>query len=156
MPYKDRFSFNYYLPTRIVFGAGELKNVSREMDSLKIKKALVVTDAGLKDSPMVKSLLSGLADRGALFGEAIPDSSNEVVAKGAEAYRAAGADGIISIGGGSSMDTAKGVGILAKKGGGDLRGYFGLSKVGAPIVPHIAIPTTSGTASDCSFLPLTV
>ena len=58
MPYKDRFSFNYYLPTRIVFGAGELKNISREMDSLKIKKALVVTDAGLKDSPMVKSLLS--------------------------------------------------------------------------------------------------
>jgi alcohol dehydrogenase len=150
MPYKDRFSFNYYLPTRIVFGAGELKNVSREMDSLKIKKALVVTDAGLKDSPMVKSLLSGLADRGALFGEAIPDSSIEVVAKGAEAYRAAGADGIISIGGGSSMDTAKGVGILAKKGGGDLRGYFGLSKVGEPIVPHIAIPTTSGTASEVS------
>jgi len=150
MPYKDRFSFNYYLPTRIVFGAGELKNVSREMDSLKIKKALVVTDAGLKDSPMVKSLLSGLGDRGALFGEAIPDSSNEVVAKGAEAYRAAGAEGIISIGGGSSMDTAKGIGILAKKGGNDLREFFGLSKVGEPIVPHIAIPTTSGTASEVS------
>ncbi|MBP1720310.1 MAG: Iron-containing alcohol dehydrogenase, partial [Deltaproteobacteria bacterium] len=60
MPYKDKFSFNYYLPTRIVFGAGELKNISREMDSLGVKKALVVTDAGLKDSPMVKSLLSGL------------------------------------------------------------------------------------------------
>src|SRR4030042_2688831 len=112
MPYKDRFFFNYYLPTRIVFGAGELKNVSREMDCLKIKKALVVTDAGLKDSPMVKSLLSGLGDRGALFGEAIPDSSNEVAAKGAEAYRAAGADGTISLGGGSSMDTAQGIGIL--------------------------------------------
>jgi alcohol dehydrogenase len=150
MPYKDRFSFNYYLPTRIVFGAGELKNVSREMDSLKIKKALVVTDAGLKDSPMVQSLLSGLGDRGALFGEAIPDSSNEVVAKGAEAYRAAGAEGIISLGGGSSMDTAKGIGILAKKGGDDLREFFGLSKVGEPIVPHIAIPTTSGTASEVS------
>ncbi len=150
MPYKDRFSFNYYLPTRIVFGAGELKNVSREMDSLKIKKALVVTDAGLKDSLMVKSLLEGLAGRGALFGEAIPDSSNEVVGKGAEAYRAAGADGIISIGGGSSMDTAKGIAILAKKGGNDLRGFFGLSKVGEPIVPHIAVPTTSGTASEVS------
>ena len=150
MPYKDKFSFNYYLPTRIVFGAGELKNISREMDSLGVKKALVVTDAGLKDSPMVKSLLAGLADRGALFGEAIPDSSNESVAKGAEAYHAVGADGIVSIGGGSSMDTAKGIGILAKKGGNDLREFFGLSKVGGPIVPHIAIPTTSGTASEVS------
>ncbi|MBP1712250.1 MAG: mdh2 [Deltaproteobacteria bacterium] len=150
MPYKDKFSFNYYLPTRIVFGAGELKNISREMDSLGVKKALVVTDAGLKDSPMVKSLLSGLSDRGALFGEAIPDSSNESVAKGAEAYHAAGADGIVSIGGGSSMDTAKGIGILAKKGRNDLREFFGLSKVGGPIVPHIAIPTTSGTASEVS------
>ena len=150
MPYKDKFSFNYYLPTRIVFGAGELKNISREMDALRIKKALVVTDAGLKDSPMIKSLLSGIGSRGELFGEAIPDSSNEVVAKGAEAYRASGADGIISIGGGSSMDTAKGIGILAKKGGEDLRVFFGLSKVGEPIVPHIAIPTTSGTASEVS------
>jgi len=150
MPYKDKFSFNYHLPTRIVFGAGELKNISREMDALRMKKALVVTDAGLKDSPMVKSLLSGLADRGTLFGEAIPDSSNETVAKGAQAYQAAGADGIVSIGGGSSMDTAKGIGILAKKGRNDLREFFGLSKVGGPIVPHIAIPTTSGTASEVS------
>jgi alcohol dehydrogenase len=150
MPYKDKFSFNYHLPTRIVFGAGELKNISREMDALRMKKALVVTDAGLKDSPMVKSLLAGLADRGALFGEAIPDSSNEVVAKGAEAYQAAEADGIVSIGGGSSMDTAKGIGILAKKRRNDLREFFGLSKVGEPLPPHIAVPTTSGTASEVS------
>jgi alcohol dehydrogenase len=150
MPYKDRFFFNYYLPTRIVFGAGELKNVPREMDSLKIRKALVVTDGGLKDTPMVRSLLAGLAARGALFGEAVPESSNEVVAKGAEAYREAGADGIVSIGGGSSMDTAKGIAILAKKGKSDLGEFFGLSKVGEPIVPHIAIPTTSGTASEVS------
>ena len=150
MPYKDKFSFNYYLPTRIVFGAGELKNISREMDALKIRKSLVVTDSGLKDNPLVKSLLSLLAGRGALFGEAIPDSSNEVVAKGVEAYRGAGADGIVSIGGGSSMDTAKGIAILAKKGGDDLRAFYGLSKVGEPLVPHIAIPTTSGTASEVS------
>jgi alcohol dehydrogenase class IV len=150
MPYKDRFSFNYYLPTRIVFGAGELKNISREMDSLGMNKALVVTDRGLKDSPMVKSLMDGLGNRGALYGEAIPDSSAEVVAKGVETYRAAGVNGIISIGGGSSMDTAKGIGILAKKEGKSLKEFFGIGRVGEPIAPHIAVPTTSGTASEVS------
>jgi alcohol dehydrogenase len=150
MPYKEKFSFNFHLPTRIVFGAGERQNASREMDSLRIRKALVVTDTGLRESPMVEALLARLGARGVLFGEAVPDSANEIVVRGAEAFRAAAADGIVSVGGGSSMDTAKGIAILAKKGGGDLRPYFGLNKVGEPVVPHLAIPTTSGTASEVS------
>ena len=119
------------------------------MDGLGMRKALVVTDVTLKDTAMVKSLLDALGERCAgLFPEAIPDSSFQVVSWGARVFREKGADGLISIGGGSSMDTAKAIGVLAKTGKDDLREFVGIGKVGGPIVPHIAIPTTSGTASE--------
>ncbi len=151
MTYKDRFTFNFHVPTKIVFGAGALKEAVKEMDGLGMHKALVVTDVTLKDSAMVKSLLDALGKRCAgLFPEAIPDSSFQVVSWGAGVFREKGADGIISIGGGSSMDTAKTIGVLAKTGKDDVREFVGIGKVAEPIVPHIAIPTTSGTASEVS------
>jgi alcohol dehydrogenase class IV len=149
MTYKDRLAFNFHIPTKIVFGEGALKETVREMDGLGMGKALVVTDVTLKDSPMVKTLLGALGDRCAwLFPEAIPDSSFQVVSKGAGLFREKKADGVISLGGGSSMDTGKGICVLAQKGKDDLREFLGIGRVGGPIVPHIAIPTTSGTASE--------
>jgi len=151
MTYKDRFTFNFHVPTKIVFGAGAHKEAVKEMDGLGMHKALVVTDVTLKDSAMVKSLLDALGERCAgLFPEAIPDSSFQVVSWGARVFREKGADGIISIGGGSSMDTAKTIGVLAKTGKDDVSEFVGIGKVAGPIVPHIAIPTTSGTASEVS------
>jgi len=149
MSYKEKFAFRFHIATKIVFGTAAVKDVSKEMDALKVRRALVVTDTALKNSPMVKTLQTALGERAAgLYAEAIPDSSAAVVAKGAEAFRSSGADGIISIGGGSSMDTAKATAILAKKGNRNLQDFFGIGKIGEPIVPHIAIPTTSGTASE--------
>ncbi|MBM4329873.1 MAG: iron-containing alcohol dehydrogenase [Deltaproteobacteria bacterium] len=149
MSYKDRLNFNFHIPTRIVFGEGALKETVKEMDSLGMRQALVVTDVTLKDTPMVKSLLDHLGNKAAsLYAEAIPDSSVEVVNRGAQVFCEARADGLISIGGGSTMDTTKAIGVLAKKGKNDLKEFLGFSKVGEPIVPHIAIPTTSGTASE--------
>ena len=149
MSYKSPLNFNFHIPTRVVFGEGILKEITKELDALKIRQALVVADVSLKDTSMVKSLLAILGGRGAgLFGEAIPESSLEVVTRGSEAFRAAKADGIISIGGGSTMDTAKAIAILAKKGKKDIREFFGVGKIGEAITPHIAIPTTSGTASE--------
>jgi len=151
MTYKDRFTFNFHVPTKIVFGSGALKEAPKEMTALGMRKALVVTDLTLKDSAMVKSLLDAVGERCAgLFPEAIPDSSFQVVSRGARTFREKGADGIISIGGGSSMDTAKTIAVLAKTGKDDVREFVGIGKVGGPIVPHIAIPTTSGTASEVS------
>jgi alcohol dehydrogenase class IV len=149
--YKDRFTFNFHIPTKIVFGAGALKEAAKELDGLGMRKALVVTDLTLKDSPMVKSLLDALGERCAgLFPEAIPDSSFQIVSWGARTFREKDADGIISIGGGSSMDTAKTIAVLARTGKDDGREFVGIGKVGGPIMPHIAIPTTSGTASEVS------
>jgi aldehyde dehydrogenase (NAD+) len=149
MSYKERLSFNFHIPTKIVFGTGSLQGAVKEMDALGMKRALVVTDVTLKDSSMVKTLMEVLGERAAgLFPEAIPDSSFPVVSRGAGVFREKRADGIISIGGGSSMDTAKAIGVLAKKGKEDLREFVGIGKIGERIVPHIAVPTTSGTASE--------
>lgn len=149
MKYKDILNFIFHAPTRIIFGEGALKEVPKEMDRLGIKKALVITDQTLRDSPMVKTLLNHLGDRAAgLYAEVIPDSSISIVNKGAEVFWEKGADGLISLGGGSTMDTAKAMGILASKQKKDLREFLGFYKVGQPIVPHIAIPTTSGTGSE--------
>lgn len=149
MSYKDRFTFIFHIPTKIVFGGEALKEVVKEMDSLGMRRAVVVTDVTLKDHPMVKSLVATLGERKAgLFAEVIPDSSIQVVNRGVDVFRAAQADGLISIGGGSTMDTTKAIGVLAKKGKDDLREFLGRNKVGEPIVPHIAIPTTSGTGSE--------
>ncbi len=149
MSYKDRFSFNFHVPTKIIFGEGSLKDTAKEMEGLGVHRALVVTDATLKDTPMVKALMTHLGDRAAgLYGEAVPDSSLQVVSRGAEVFRETRADSLISLGGGSTMDTTKAIGVLAKKGKRDLQEFLGFSKVGEPIVPHIAIPTTSGTASE--------
>src|SRR4030042_17887 len=143
MACKDRLAFRFQIPTRIVFGEGTLQEAVKEMDGLKMRKALVVTDVTLKEARMVKSLMAVLGDRGAgLFAEAVPDSSFQVVNRGAEAFRASGADGLISIGGGSTMDTTKAIGVLAKKGKNDLREFLGLGKVGEHIVPHIDSPKT--------------
>jgi len=149
MSYKDRFFFNYQIPTKIIFGEGAIKEVKKEMDSLGINQALVVTDGTLQESPMVKSLSAVLEEREAgLFAGVVPDSSLAVVVRGAETFRAVRADGLISIGGGSSMDTAKAIAVLIKKGQNDLRDFIGHGKIGEPVTPHIAIPTTSGTGSE--------
>ena len=88
MSYKDRFIFNFHIPTKIVFGEGVLKETLNEMDGLGIRQALVVTDVTLKDSAMVNSLLDTLGGRcAALFPEAIPDSSLQVVGRGARVFR---------------------------------------------------------------------
>ncbi|HSR12585.1 MAG TPA: iron-containing alcohol dehydrogenase, partial [Thermodesulfobacteriota bacterium] len=140
MSYKERFAFAFHAPTKIVFGVGALKDAGKEMDGLGMRRALVVTDLTLKESPMVKSLMESLGEKCAgVYGEAIPDSSFQVVAEGVKSFREKGADGIISIGGGSSMDTAKAIGILARKGKEDIREFAGRNKVGEAIVPHIAV-----------------
>lgn len=149
MGYKDRLTFVFHSPTKIVFGEGKLKEVSKEMEALGVRRALVVTDVGLKENAMVNSLLASLGEGAAgLFAEVIPDSSIQVVNRGAEMFRSTRADSLISIGGGSTMDTTKAIGVLAKKEKTDIREFLGFGKVAEPIIPHIAIPTTSGTASE--------
>jgi alcohol dehydrogenase class IV len=153
MDYPADLSFLFHAPTRIVFGNGSARDVAVELRSLGQSKALVVTDRFLLEKTtivgtIVKSL--GAACAG-VFADVPPDSGVHVIDAGAAYGRAHGADAIVSVGGGSVIDTAKGISILLREGG-SLLDYQGFQSLSRAQTPHIAIPTTAGTGSEVTYV----
>ncbi len=141
---------DYQLRTRVVHGPGKLSLLGPLAVELGCHRALLVTDAGI--------LAAGHAGRGmevlraaglevAVFAEARENPTTEDVAKGVEVARAFGPDLLVGLGGGSSMDCAKGINFLLTNGG-RMQDYWGVDKATQPMLPLIAIPTTSGTGSE--------
>jgi alcohol dehydrogenase class IV len=117
---------------------------------LGIERPLVVSDRFLLEQGPAGPLVERLQDGGlqvAVFGDVQPDPTMGNVIDGLAAARAHEADGIVAIGGGSPMDTAKAVAVLATNDG-DLRDYAGYHKIPGPGLPLIAVPTTAGTGSE--------
>jgi alcohol dehydrogenase len=146
-------NFEFVLPTRIVFGAGSSKNLAQELTDMGKKKPLIVTDKGLINAGVVGKVLQGLTQAGMnydIFDEIEPNPRDLTVQRGYELAKALGSDALVAIGGGSSMDTAKGIGVLLTHGG-VISDYEGLGQVKKPICDLIAIPTTVGTGSEVTF-----
>jgi len=146
-------NFEFVLPTRIVFGAGASKNLAQELTDMGKKKPLIVTDKGLINAGVVGKVLKGLTEAGMnydIFDEIEPNPRDLTVQRGYELAKALNNDSLVAIGGGSSMDTAKGIGVLLTHGG-SISDYEGLGKVTKPICDLIAIPTTVGTGSEVTF-----
>lgn len=143
-------TYALHLPGRILFGVGTVQQVGSEAARLGISHALVVTDGGLVQTEIpgtVTKALDGAGFTCTLFAEVEPNPSVGTVMKGAEIYARQGCDGLIAVGGGSPIDAAKAIGMLATNGG-DIREYFGADKIKKPLPPLIAIPTTCGTGSE--------
>lgn len=135
---------------RIVFGIGTVTQVGAEAQRLGIARALVVSDRGLVQTDIPEKVTQSLEAAGlqsVLFSEVEPNPSIETVYKGLALYGQEGCDGLVAVGGGSPIDAAKAIGLLATNGG-DIREYFGADKVKKPLPPLIAIPTTCGTGSE--------
>ncbi len=148
MGYDQDLSFNYFGPTKIVFGVGSARDVEMEMASLGGTKAVVVTDKGIIKAGLVDPVVKTLGSKCAgVFSDIPQDTGVEVVNAAAEFARKGGADIVISVGGGSVIDTAKGMCILITEGG-TLRDYNGVQLLSRPQIPHIVIPTTAGTGSE--------
>ncbi len=147
MSYDADFNFNYFAPTRVVFGAGSVSELPIEVSKLG-HKAILVTDEGLVAAGMVDPVkdILGKALVG-IYAEIPQDSGMEVVDRAAAYAVSLGADVVVSLGGGSVMDTAKGMCILMKEGG-SLRDFQGMQMLTRPQTPHITIPTTAGTGSE--------
>lgn len=143
-------AYTLYFPSRVIFGVGTVRQVTAEVARLCISHPLIVTDAGLAQTD-IPGLVTGALDAGkvkwTLFTEVEPNPSVETVRKGLEVYRRESCDGLVGVGGGSAMDAAKAIGLLAENGG-DIRDYFGADRVKKPLPPLIAIPTTCGTGSE--------
>lgn len=146
-------SFEFVLPTRIVYGSGVAGNLAEELAGLGKKNPLIVTDKGLIKAGVVEKVLRGLREAGMsyeIFDDVEPNPRDLTVQRGAEYARSKGTDALVAIGGGSSMDVAKAIGVLLTHGG-HIRDYEGLGKVERPICDLIAIPTTVGTGSEVTF-----
>jgi len=147
MDYDADLNFNYFAPTKVLFGKGALSDLPCEVKRLG-SKAFLVTDPGLIATGMVEQVKSLLGSSLAgVYADIPQDSGMEVVDKGAALALSQGADVVVSLGGGSVIDTAKGMCIVMTEGG-SLRDFQGMQILTRPQIPHIVIPTTAGTGSE--------
>lgn len=151
MAYDKDLSFIYKNPTRVVFGVNALRDLGPEVDELKCSRAFVVTDKGVAAAGLLDKVVEALGKRWVgTFEDCPQDSGLHVVNQAAELAKEKEADCLVSLGGGSSIDTAKGIAILLKEGG-KLEDHFGLQLFTRPQTPHVAIPTTAGTGSEVTW-----
>jgi len=151
MAYSEELNFIFRFPTKIVFGPGTAKEVRMEVDELKRTRALIVTDQVLVKTDLVRMVQKALGKKCVgIFSEAVPDTGLHIANAGAEYGRKLETDVLVSVGGGSVIDTAKGMAICLARGG-KLEDYAGLNILTGPITPHIAIPTTAGTGSEVTY-----
>ena len=142
--------FDFQIRTRLVFGVGAVSQLGTLSRELGFRKPLLVADHGLQAAGHVETSVSALEDVGI---EAVPfhdfdvNPDTTMVERGTAFAKPHAVDSIIGLGGGSSLDCAKGVNFLLTNGGAmsDYRGYGRATK---PMLPMIAVPTTAGTGSE--------
>ncbi|MBF0492856.1 MAG: iron-containing alcohol dehydrogenase [Deltaproteobacteria bacterium] len=144
--------FQFHLPTKILFQAGLAKDFSNELAQLGVNKILFLTDSYWAKQPVTQEIIEGLKTAGIeaveVFSDIPPNSELKVVHQATELGKKIEADGIIALGGGSVMDTAKAANILLSLGGDLVNDYSGTQTITSDLKPLIVIPTTSGTGSE--------
>ena len=142
----------FILNERSYHGKGAIQEIAGEVTSRGLKKALLCTDPDLLKFGVTKKVTDVLDAAGLayqVYSEIKPNPTIENVKDGVEAAKAAQADCIIAIGGGSSMDTAKAIGIIVTNPEfADVRSLEGTADTKNPCLPIIAVPTTAGTAAE--------
>lgn len=149
-------SFRFYMPPISLMGAGCLKDGCDELINLGFKKALIVTDKVLMDIKLVDNLTNLLDERKIeykIYDKTKPNPTVENVHDGLKILKDENCDFVISFGGGSPHDCAKGIALLATNGG-SIKDYEGVHKSKKPQLPLIAINTTAGTASEMTIFSI--
>src|SRR5215212_558981 len=142
--------FDFRPQTRVIFGAGSLSRLGEEARALGFRHALLVADGGLLEAGHVARAVKLLEGAGVAvvpfhdFGSN-PDAAS--VERGRAFAAPLGVDSIIGLGGGSSLDCAKGINFLLTNGG-RMQDYVGYGKARQPLLPMIGVPTTAGTGSE--------
>ena len=155
MSAKQIIHANWNYPTAIKVGAGRIKELPDLCKSLGMKNALLITDPGLAQLPIVQQAVANCQSDGlgcAVFSQIKGNPTEKNVTDGVHAYRAGKHDGVIAFGGGSALDAAKAVALMV----GQDRPLFNFEDVGdnylrvnvAGMAPVVAVPTTAGTGSE--------
>ncbi len=143
-------AFDYHPLTRVVFGAGtavRLGELAREYGG---RRVLLVTDPGLEEAGHPQRALASLREAGLtafVFDAVEVNPTTRHVEAGLKVARAHAVDFLVAVGGGSSMDCAKGINFLLSNGG-RMTDYKGFGKAAKPMLPSIGVPTTAGTGSE--------
>ena len=148
--------FDFNPRTRLLFGVNTVERVGELAVELSAKRVLLVTDPGIVSAGHAARVI-GLLERQHLkvvcFDKVEENPSTQCVQQCVEVARLLSIDTIVGLGGGSSMDTAKGCNFILSNGG-QMKDYWGLGKATKPMLPLIAIPTTGGTGSECQSFAL--
>jgi len=140
----------FFHPERTVFGQGSALQAGEYFQDLGCKKVLIVTDQVIIKIEAFQNVIKSLAKNGLeyhIYAEVDENPTDRQVQKGANTYHHEKCDSLLAIGGGSSIDSAKAIGILVSNGG-SIKDYNGFDLFPNPIPPLITIPTTAGTGSE--------
>ena len=143
----------FHMPTKILMGEGVTNEIGSEAKIIGAKLVLLVTDEGIRKVGILKGIILSLEDAGIqvdIFPEVMPDPTVKLVDKGAAIVRRKKHDLIIAVGGGSSIDAAKGISVMANNEG-SVCDFEGVDKFANQPLPIFAVPTTAGTGSEVTF-----
>ena len=148
--------FEFYNPTKVVYEDGVATDLKPELDIIGIQKYFIVSDHIINDLGLVDKVAGGLAEAGfevtGKYLDVAQDARLNDVQACTDLIKSSGAEGIISIGGGSVIDTAKAANILFSEGGDLVEDYSGAHTLTRPLSPHVVIPTTAGTGSEVTMV----
>lgn len=148
--------FEFYNPTRVVYGKGLASDFKAELDLLNIGKYFIVSDQAITDLGLSKKVADGLTSAGIeVTGEFLQvpqDAEIKAVNACADEAKASGAEGLVAVGGGSVIDTAKAANILICEGGDLVADHSGAHTLTRPLKPLVVIPTTAGTGSEVTLV----
>ncbi len=145
--------FSFELPTKIEYGIGAAQSLADQVKKLNARKVLLVTDKGVVSSGLLERIAGPLAAhklKWKVFDNVEPNPKDYNVQQGTEIASRFDPDCLVALGGGSPIDCAKAIAVVAHQGGA-VRDYEGPNKIGADVLPLIAIPTTAGTGSEVTF-----
>lgn len=135
------------VPTTMTHGPGAIKSLGDITDSLGAKRPMLITDKGIAAAGLLDEAMKHLGDAFAFDGvRANPDI--ELVSEAAELYKSEGCDSLVALGGGSSMDTAKSVGVLISHNAASIGDFEENTPITKRVPPLVTVPTTSGTGSE--------
>ena len=141
-----------FIAPEIVYGAGAIQLAGRHARNFGATKVLIVSDPGVQQYGWTEKVKQSLSEAGidySTFTDVSPNPKDHEVMAGAEFYRHEACDLILAVGGGSPMDCAKGIGVVATNGS-RINNFEGVDEIPVPVPPLICIPTTAGSSADVS------
>ena len=148
--------YEFFCPVKLVAGNAALEHIPYELRTLSSSRPMIITDKGVRGAGLIDHVLGAFAESGMdvieIYDDVPPDSYTTIVKDIAKLYRDSGCDSIIAVGGGSVIDTSKGVNILVSEDGEDLSDFSGVGVLTKPLNPFFVVPTTAGTGSEVTLV----